>query len=96
MDNLTYLKASVWVVLALAILCAIGFIIYEMRKAGSSISNVVHGIHDYVFGPTVVTPKNLQKFIDEPSNQPGGFVPWTPTIEEDTDTNPSWLVKGAL
>jgi hypothetical protein len=69
--------------LVLSILVAIALVIYEMRKAGTSLSDTVENLADRVLGPDkVVTPKELQKFLDEPANQPGGYTPWTP---EDDD-----------
>ena len=69
-------------VLVAGILGLIALIIYEMRKAGTSLSDTVSNLADRVLGPDkVVTPKDLQKFLDEPANQPGGYTPWTP--EED-------------
>jgi hypothetical protein len=48
---------------------------------------------DSILGPrTVKTPKAVQDFINEPSNN--AYVPWSPTIEEDESWPPSWLTKG--
>jgi hypothetical protein len=69
--------------LVIAILGLIIGIIYQLRKAGTSLSDTVGNLADRVLGPDkVITPAELQKFIDEPANQPGGYVPWTP---EDDD-----------
>jgi hypothetical protein len=69
--------------LAILVLGAIALVIYEFRKAGSDISEGVSGLANRILGPDkVVTPPKLQAFMDEPSNQPGGYTPWTP---EDDD-----------
>jgi hypothetical protein len=88
MGHLDYLKASFWLLIALAVLLAIGFIVYELRKAGGGIANSLKRVTDYISPPDPVMPPNLKKFVDEAVNQPGGYTPWKPAEEVD-DT--SWM-----
>lgn len=95
MDNLTFLKGSLWLVLITAILGTIALIVYELTKAGKGLSDSFRDAMDNMFGPSkVVTPQGVQHFLDEPSNQLGGYTPWVPQQEEDESYPPTWLGKG--
>jgi len=93
MENLVFIKTGLIVALIVAALLTIALIIYELRKGGSSLADAFNGVVDSILGPrTVKTPKAVQDFINEPSNN--SYVPWSPTIEEDESWPPSWLTKG--
>jgi hypothetical protein len=96
MENLVYVKASLWIVLAIAILLAIALVVYELRKAGGGVSGALKLVKDYLFPPDPVMPPQLQEFVNEAVNQPNGYVPWSPTVEPDESYPPAWLKKGAL
>jgi hypothetical protein len=79
--------------LIVAILAALAFVVYEFRKAGSGLGDAFEGAMTSLFGPSkVVTPKAVQQFIDQPSNQ--AYAPWKPQVEEDESYPPAWLSKG--
>lgn len=95
MENIVFIKAFSYTVLILLIIVAIGLVIWQLRKAGGSLSDALNRTMDNLFGPsTVTTPKSVQDFINQPSNN--GYVPWTPEIvdEEDESFPPAWLTKG--
>jgi hypothetical protein len=62
--------------LYLGIIIGLIVLVYALHKAGHDMGETVSKI----FGPSppVVTPPDLQNFINEPANQPGGYTPWTP------------------
>jgi hypothetical protein len=91
--NLAYIKTTIWMILIVGILAAIAFVVYEMRKAGTGIVDTITSIKNKIFPPDPVMAPELQKFVDEAVNQPGGYTPWTPTTEEDESYPPSWLSK---
>jgi hypothetical protein len=96
MEHLVFIKSFSVLALIVLALIAIGLIIWQLRKAGGSISDALNRGLDAVFGPSkVVTPKSVQDFIDQPSNTQ--YVPWVPTVvdEEDETFPPKWLQKGA-
>ena len=92
-ENVAYLKATLWMILIAGILAAIAFVIYEMRKAGTGVVDTLTSIKNKIFPPDPVMPPELQKFVDEAVNQPGGYTPWAPTVEVDESYPPSWLTK---
>jgi hypothetical protein len=95
MEHLVFIKSFSVLVLVVLGLVVVGLIIWQLRKAGGSLSDTFNRAMDNLFGPsTVVMPPNLQNFVNEAVNQEGGYVPWTPTVEDESYP-PSWLVKGA-
>jgi hypothetical protein len=94
MDTFSYIKISLWLVLILGILAVVALLIHQLTKAGSSVTDVINRTMNRIFGPDeVVMPKNLKHFVEEAVNQPGGYIPWTPKIEEDEVYPPPWLTK---
>jgi hypothetical protein len=97
MEHLVFIKSFSVLALVVLGLIAVGLIIWQLRKAGGSLSDALNRGLDSVFGPSkVVTPKSVQDFIDQPSNTQ--YVPWTPTVVDDSEDEtfpPKWLVKGA-
>ena len=93
MGNLAYLKTSLWMLLIAAILAAVALVIYQVRKAGSSLGSTLKSVKDWISPPDPVMPKQLQDFVNEAVNQPGGYTPWKPAEEIDEGDNPSWLYK---
>jgi hypothetical protein len=58
----------------LGIIIGLIVLVYALRMAGHDMGETLNKI----IGPAkpVVTPMTLQKFLDEPANQPGGYTPW--------------------
>ena len=96
MENLVLIKTGLWMAIIAAGLLALALVIWQLRKAGGSLSDAMNRALDSVFGPsTVTTPQAVQDFINQPSNN--GYVPWKPEIvedEADEEFPPKWLVKG--
>jgi hypothetical protein len=88
-----YLKATLWMILIIGILAAIALAVYELTKAGSSLGSVLTSVKNWISPPDPVMGPELQKFVNEPANQPGGYKPWVPTVEVDESYPPSWLTK---
>jgi hypothetical protein len=80
-------------VLAIGLILALALLVYELTKAGSGIRGTLKSIKDWIVGPDVVVPKAVQDYINQPSNQPGGYIPWTPNVEDDEQWPPAWLFK---
>jgi hypothetical protein len=89
---LAYANAAI----SLLYILLIGAIIFAIYYVGK-FAYTKYGDFLNLFGPAVVvTPKSVQDFIDQPSTQPGGYVPWTPEVEPDEEYPPAWLQKGVL
>jgi hypothetical protein len=95
MENLVYVKVTLWIALIAVVLIALVYVIREFRKAGSSVSGLLGRVVDYINPPDPVMPPDLKHFVDEAVNQPGGYTPYVPATEDDESYPPAWLKKGA-
>ena len=92
-ENLASVKTGLWALLIIGLLAAAAFLVYALTKAGASLGDTLKTVKNWISPPDPVMPPELKAFVNEAVNQPGGYTPWTPTVESDESYPPSWLTK---